>query len=55
MKLVTFQTIEAVKDLFNKGYLECDEKKINFDKNSSTYNWIVENMNKRIDNPNNTK
>ena len=24
MKLVTFQSLDAVKDLFEKGYLECN-------------------------------
>ena len=55
MKLVTFQTNEAVKYLFEKGYLECDEKKINIEKVGPTYRWIIEKMNEKIDNPNKTR
>ncbi len=55
MKLVTFQTIEAVKYLFEKGYLECDEKKINLEKAGPTYNWVIEKMNQKIGNQNKTK
>ena len=55
MKLITFQTIEAVRDLFIKGYLECDEKKINVEKVGTTYEWVVDSMNKKIKNPYNTK
>lgn len=40
MKLVTFQTLEALNDLKKKGYLECNEKKINIDKLGTTYKWI---------------
>jgi len=50
MKLVTFQSLEAVKDLFKKGYLECDKTKINLDKVGYAYNWIIEKMNKSIKN-----
>ncbi|MBR5227154.1 MAG: DUF3841 domain-containing protein [Clostridia bacterium] len=50
MKLVTFQSLEAAKDLFEKGYLECDNTKINFDKIGYAYKWIVEKMNKSIAN-----
>lgn len=55
MKLVTFQTLEALKELKQKGYLECDENKINIEKAGPTYKWVIDNMNKRIDNPFNTK
>ena len=55
MKLVTFQTIDAIKDLFKKGYLECNERKIDLSKTSETYKWVINQMNKRIDNPYNTK
>ena len=55
MKLVTFQTIETVKYLFEKGYLECDEKKINLEKAGPTYNWVIEKMNQKIGNQNKTK
>ena len=50
MKLVTFQSLEAVKDLFEKGYLECDNTKINSDKIGYAYEWIVNKMNKSIEN-----
>ena len=53
MKLVTFQTIEAVNDLFKKGYLECNKNKINLEKTGPTYKWILNRMNERIPNPNN--
>lgn len=55
MKLVTFQSLKAVKSLFEKGYLECDEKNINFKKDGTTYKWIVKKMNQGIDNPNMVK
>ena len=50
MKLVTFQPIDAVKDLFEKGYLECDEAKINMPKVGVIYDWVSEKMNERIKN-----
>lgn len=50
MKLVTFQSLDAVKDLFKKGYLECNKEKINLDKVGSTYKWVIQNMNKYVDN-----
>ena len=53
MKLVTFQTIEAVNDLFKKGYLECNKNKINLEKAGPTYKWILNRMNERRPNPNN--
>ncbi|MBE5821494.1 MAG: DUF3841 domain-containing protein [Clostridiales bacterium] len=48
MKLVTFQTIEALKELINNGYIECNEKYINMPKIGYAYNWITEKMNERI-------
>ena len=51
MKLVTFQSFEAVKDLFKKGYLECDKTKIDLEKVGLVYEWINEKMNKKVDNP----
>lgn len=36
--------------MFNKGYLECDNRKINLLKAGPTYQWIVNQMNERIDN-----
>ena len=34
MKLIIFQSLDAVKDLFEKGYLECDKSKIDIKKQS---------------------
>lgn len=52
MKLITFQSIDAVKDLFKKGYLECDKNKVEIDKFGTTYKWVISKMNERILNPN---
>lgn len=52
MKLVTFQSFEAVNDLFKKGYLECNKDKIDIVKAGPTYKWIVNKMNERILNTN---
>ena len=48
MKLVTFQSLDAVKDLFEKGYLECNRSKIDIKKAGPTYNWVIEKMNKLV-------
>ena len=50
MKLVTFQSIEAVKDLFEKGYLECNKSMINIKEAGHTYEWVIEKMNKLVEN-----
>lgn len=55
MKLVTFQSFEALKDLIDKGYLECSEDKIEKDKVGTVYDWIIEKMNNKIDNHFKTK
>ena len=55
MRLVTFQSLDALKDLFSKGYLECDETKINIDKMGVVYNWVVKKMNDHIPNIYQTK
>ena len=55
MELVTFQSIDALKDLIKKGYLECDTTKINIEKAGPTYEWVIENMNKHLKNPYNVK
>ena len=53
MKLVTFQSMDALKDLINMGYLECNN---NIDlKNKKIYDYIVNKMNLIIDNKYNTK
>lgn len=48
MKLVTFQSYEALKYLINNGYLECDEKHINVEKVGKTYLWILDKMKKQF-------
>ena len=53
MKLVTFQSIDAIKDLFSKGYLECKESKLDLKKNGYAYSWIVEKMNNYVSNEHN--
>ena len=55
MKLITYQSYDAVKNLFSKGFLECDLSKINKEKMGLTYKWIIQKMNERIDNKYNTK
>ena len=50
MKLVTFQSLDAVKDLFEKGYLECNSSKIDIEKAGPTYKWVIEKMNKFVKN-----
>lgn len=45
MKLVSFQSIEALKELFDKGYLEAEERYIDINKMGPTYEWVVEKMN----------
>ena len=55
MKLVTFQTISALKELINSGYLECKEDYINTEKFGHVYEWIYEKMNEQLENKNNLK
>lgn len=55
MKLVTFQTMEAFKELVNKGYLECNGNYINLEKAGPTYLWVLEQMNTFIPNPTHVK
>lgn len=50
LKLVTFQSLEALKDLIDKGYLECNEKYIDLKKRASTYSWVIGKMNDHIKN-----
>ena len=51
LRLVTFQSSEALKDLINKGYLECNEKYVDLKKRASTYTWVIEKMNAQIKAP----
>ena len=53
MKLITFQTMEALKSLVNNGELICDEKYIDMKKAGPTYQWVLEKMNEHV--PNKTK
>lgn len=55
MKLVTFQTMEAFKELVSKGYLECNSKYINIEKAGPTYLWVLEQMNELVPNPTKAK
>lgn len=55
MKLVSFQSMDALKDLINKGYLEVDEQHINIKKYGHTYEWIIEKMNESVPNEYGTK
>lgn len=48
MKLVTFQSYEALKSLINNGYLEADDKYINLDKAGYVYSFIIRKMEERI-------
>ncbi len=53
MKLISIQSMDALKDLINRGYLECDDSKINIEKAGPTYSWILEKI--KIKNPTYTK
>lgn len=55
MKLITFQSLEAVKYLINHGYLICDETYINQEKYGYAYNFITTNMAKKINREENIK
>lgn len=55
MKLVTFQSIEAFKFLNDNGYLICDDSHAPNDKYSSSYKFIIDNMNKNVNNNDNIK
>ena len=50
MKLVSFQSMDAFKQLIEKGYLEADERYIDMNKMGPTYDWVVEKMNETIPN-----
>ncbi len=51
MKLITFQSLNALKDLLNKGYLEANSNFIDLKKSEATYSWVIEKMNKVLNNP----
>lgn len=48
MKLVTFQSMEALKVLVQNGYLECDDSYVNTDKMGVAYEWILEQMQRKV-------
>ena len=50
MKLVSFQSMEALKELINKGYLEADEKYIDTKKYGYIYHWVKGKMNETVPN-----
>lgn len=47
--------MDALKELINNGYLECNEKFINLEKAGPTYKWVLEKMNMQITNEFNSK
>lgn len=48
MKLVTFQSMDALKDMMTKGYLATDERLVDLKKMGIFYDWIVDKMKERI-------
>lgn len=50
MKLVSFQSMDAFKELTVKGYLEAKEMFIDMEKMQPTYDWIIEKMSEKIPN-----
>lgn len=55
MKLVSFQSMEALRKLIDQGYLEADERYINLNKMGHTYEWVVEKMNEYVPHEGNIK
>jgi len=53
MRLVTFQSYEALEFLIKNKYLICYLKKVNISKSGKTYDWVVEKMQHQIQNENN--
>lgn len=54
-RLITFQSLDAFKDLVNQGFLECREEYVNTQKSGFAYSWMIEKMNARTRNDTNTK
>ena len=50
MKAITFQTKEALEYLIKNGYLICENKYVDIEKMGPTYKWLVDNMNKFVEN-----
>ena len=55
MKLITFQSMDALDYLLTNGYLICDDSKIEKDKYGIPYEFIISKMNERVDNKDNIK
>lgn len=50
MKLITFQSTEALKDFISTGYLECRKEYIDLAKTGFAYSWVIEKMNAKLQN-----
>lgn len=50
MKVITFQTKSALEYLIKNGYLICENKYVDIEKVGPTYNWLINNMNKKVEN-----
>ena len=50
MKLISFQSMDAFKELVDKGYLEANEKFIDTEKMGYASDWVVEKMNEYVPN-----
>ena len=48
MKLITFQSYEALESLMSNKYLACDEEFIDMAKMGTAYEWIAERMREKI-------
>ncbi len=55
MRLIIFQSFEALKSLIDNGYLICDDKYIDKKKFEFIYEWIIEKMSKQVVNNINAK
>ena len=55
MKLITFQSFEALKSLIDNKYLVCNEKYIDKKKLETTYKWVIEKMSEQVANDINAK
>ncbi len=55
MKLVTFQSYDALKSLIKNGYLETDSSKADLSKTDKVYDFIIRKMNEKVKNKSNAK
>lgn len=51
MKLITFQTMDAFRELVDRGCLECREPFVNLEKSGHAYRWVREKMAESVPNP----